>query len=131
MSRIHNFRRVSLSYILFPRGVGVNKKSCRTTVLLAILMALAALLPIENVPFFSPGSAYAQDNWKPEFDSICSKTQDADTLTVQELKELITRCDALKARIEKLEESHRKVALKRLQMCRDLFVFMLQSKETK
>lgn len=109
----------------------MNKKLCRATVLLAIVMAFAAFLPTGNAPFLSPESAHAQDDWRREFDSICSKTQDADTFSPQELKELISRCDELKPRIEKLEESHRKVALKRLKMCRDLFVYVLQSKENK
>lgn len=109
----------------------MKKDLYHTAVTLAIAVAAVAFLPSGHSPFLSPGSAHAQDDWRPEFDSICSKTQDADALTVQELKELITRCDALKPRIEKLDESYRKVALKRLQMCRDLFVFMLQSRENK
>lgn len=107
----------------------MNKELRRTTILLAVVMALAAFLPSGNSPFLSTGSAHAQDDWKPEFDSICSRTQDADTLSIQELKELINRCDGLRPRIEKLEESQRKVALKRLKMCRDLFVYVLNSKE--
>jgi hypothetical protein len=39
----------------------------------------------------------------------------------------IRRCDRLKPRIEKLDESAAKVYLKRLRTCRDLFVFMLES----
>jgi hypothetical protein len=97
--------------------------------MLAIVMASVAQLPTGNAPFLSPGPAHAQDDWRREFDSICAKTQDADTFSPQELKELISRCDALKSRVEKLEESPRKVALKRLQMCKDLFVYILQSKE--
>ena len=107
----------------------MNKELCRATVLLAIVMASVTFPPPGNAPFLSPGSAHAQDDWRVEFDSICAKTQDADTFSLQELKELIGRCDALKPRIEKLEESQRKVALKRLQMCRNLFVYVLQSKE--
>jgi hypothetical protein len=71
--------------------------------------------------------AYAEDNWKTEFDDLCSKTDDSPSLAKDEVKNLIVRCDALKPRIEKLEESPRKVYLKRLQACRDLFVFALES----
>jgi hypothetical protein len=109
----------------------MKKDLHRIAVSLSIAAAAIAFLPSGSLRFFSPGAAHAQEDWRPEFDSICSKTQDADTLTIEELKELINRCDALKPRIEKLEESHRKVALKRLQMCKDLFVFILQSKENK
>ena len=101
----------------------------RTAVILTIVTAAVTFLLIGNAPFFAPAAAQAQDDWKVEFDSICAKTQDADLFSPRELKELISRCDALKPRIEKLDESHRKVALKRLRMCRDLLVYVLQSKE--
>ena len=44
-----------------------------------------------------------------------------------EVRALIERCDRLKPRIEKLEESEAKVYLKRLRMCKDLFVFVLEN----
>src|SRR5512143_2775523 len=68
--------------------------------------------------------AHAQNSpeaWKKEFEAICSKTDDAMTLTKDELKDLVERCEKLKPMIEKLDESQRKVYLKRLQSCRDLF----------
>ena len=78
----------------------------------------------------SSGAAYAQpQNWRSEVDEICSKTQDAAALTSEELKQLIERCDKLKEQIETLDETQRKVFLKRLQMCRDLYMFMLEVKE--
>ena len=107
----------------------MNKDLRRTTVIMAIVMASVMFLLSGDAPFLAPGSAHAQDDWRKEFDDICAKTQEADTFSPQELKELIGRCDALKTRIEKLEESQRKVALKRLQMCRNLFDYVLQSKE--
>jgi len=64
---------------------------------------------------------------KAELDAVCSKTQDSPALTKLEIKSLIERCDRLKPRIEKLDESAAKVYLKRLKMCRDLFAFMLES----
>jgi len=71
--------------------------------------------------------AYAEDEWKAEFDDICGRTSDAMALSKDEVKGLIERCDRLKPRIEKLDESTAKVNLKRLKMCRDLFVFVLES----
>ena len=75
--------------------------------------------------------AFSQETWKSEFEDVCSKTQDAMAFSVAELSELITRCDKLKPVIEKLDESQRKVYLKRLGMCRDLFVYVRESKEKK
>lgn len=77
---------------------------------------------------FSTASLYAQD-WKKEYEEICSKTSDPMALTVDELRELISRCDKLKTVIEALEDdSTKRVYLKRLQMCRDLYQFCLEQK---
>lgn len=78
--------------------------------------------------FSTAPSAYAQNNWKKDFNELCSKTQDAMGFTEGELKELIDRCDRLKPVIDKLDETERKVYRKRLKMCRDLFNFVLESK---
>lgn len=75
------------------------------------------------------GSIYAQDSWKAEFDDICSKTGIAITFTKEELKALVDRCDKLKPTIETLDESQKKVYLKRLKMCRDMFIFAIESKK--
>ena len=69
------------------------------------------------------------DDWKKEFEDICSKTEDSMTLTVTELKQLVERCDKLKPAIEGLDESSRKVFRKRLKLCRDLYDFVLKTKE--
>ena len=86
---------------------------------------------IEKKTFSWCGVVHAQDDWKNEFNDVCSKTQDAMTLSSDELRNLIARCDKLKPLVEKLDETQRKVFLKRLQLCRDLFFFVLESKEKK
>jgi hypothetical protein len=98
----------------------------RTTIWISLMF----FLMIGTGPVYHPRSftAHAQDDWKAEFGDICSKTDDAMALTITEIKSLIERCDKLKPRIEKLDESTAKVYLKRLQMCKDLFVFVLESK---
>ncbi|HEX9020856.1 MAG TPA: hypothetical protein VF903_06305 [Nitrospirota bacterium] len=105
---------------------------------LKILAAVltAASLFVFFTPHFrqglpTPGIAHAQaqDDWRSEFEALCARTQDSAGLPVEELKSLVERCDKLKPRIEKLEESQRKVYLKRLQMCRDLYAFVLESRE--
>ena len=80
---------------------------------------------------FYCGTGHAQEDWKKELDEICSKTENAMAFSVEELRSLVDRCDALKPRIEKLDEPQRKVTLKRLQMCRDLYAFVLEMKEKK
>ncbi len=75
--------------------------------------------------------AYAQDDWKMEFETVCARTQEAAGMSRDELKDLVDRCDKLRPRIEKLDETQRKVYLKRLKMCRDLYAFVLETKEKK
>jgi hypothetical protein len=84
-----------------------------------------------NYGFFRIGLAHAQEDWKKEFDDVCSKTQDAMVLTSDELRSLVDRCDKLKPLVEKLDESQRKVYTKRLRSCRDLYFFVLESREKK
>ena len=78
---------------------------------------------------FGPSTSLAQEEWKAEFDAVCSKTDVAMTLSVGELKDLVAQCVQMKARIEGQEESTRKVYLRRLQMCGDLYKYVLENKE--
>ena len=66
--------------------------------------------------------------WQQEFDQVCGKTQDAMSLTVDELKSLVVRCDTLEPKIEKLDETRRKVYQRRLKQCRGLYAYVLESK---
>src|SRR6185369_13383100 len=59
-----------------------------------------------------------QETWQQEFDAVCSKTTDAMSLSIDELKSLIQRCDTLEPKIEKLDDTRRKVYLRRLKQWR-------------
>jgi hypothetical protein len=96
-----------------------------------ILLLCWFLTAMLELPRDYCGIAYSQEDWRKEFDEICSKTENAMAFSVEEVRSLIDRCDALKPRIEKLEEPQRKVTLKRLQMCRVLYAFVLEMKEKK
>jgi len=50
-------------------------------------------------------------------------------LTKDELKDLVGRCDALVPRLPKLDETRRKVYARRLEQCRGLFAYVLDSKK--
>ncbi len=86
---------------------------------------------------FSVGNlsnAYAQVDWKEEYATVCAKTQNAMTLSSEELKNYIDRCDKLQDRINELGlqgATARKVYAKRLKMCRDLYDFALKYKDQK
>ena len=100
------------------------------------VLGLFVLLSVLSGFFAQPASilncAYAADeSWKSDFEKVCGQTDNAADLTIEELKKTLEKCDALKSRIEALEPTPRKIYLKRLQMCRNLFQFMLESKEKK
>ena len=100
--------------------------------MLASLAAHFAPFPEKGDGYFSPlRSAHGEENWKKEFAEICGNTEDSMKLSQDELKKLIAGCDRLKPAIEALEETPRKVYLKKLQMCRGLLLFVLESKEKK
>ena len=75
----------------------------------------------------APASAEGA-RWKDEFADLCAKTQDAMTLSAAELRALVERCDRLKPALEKLDEPLRKVSGRRLQACRELYQFVLDSR---
>jgi len=104
----------------------------KTTVCFFMLMVWAVLFngypTNQDGGFSKTRSAYAQDDWNKEFEDICSRTQDVMSFSIEELKDLMERCERLKPSIEKLDDTRRRVYLKRLKMCRDLFAFALESK---
>lgn len=93
------------------------------------LVGLSGVGAIGGPPSSASQANPAQESWRKEFDDVCSKTQDAMTFSQEELRDLIRRCDALLPRIEKLNESRKKVYLGRLQKCRGLYAYVLDAKK--
>lgn len=108
-----------------------NKRGNLVITLAMALSVLSGVAVLSDGLFASPAAAIAQDDWKKEFEDICSQTQDSMSFTPEELKGLVSRCDALRPRIEKLDESQKKIYLKRLHMCRDLYAYALEAKAGK
>lgn len=75
------------------------------------------------------GIVTADDDWKKEFETVCCQTDNAMSLTDEQLKEYIERCDRIKPAIEALEPSPRKVYLKRWKLCRELFQYVLDTRK--
>lgn len=88
---------------------------------------LAPAAPAGGVPLARARAA--DDGWRAEFDAVCSNTQDAMALSTEALEALIQRADALKPKIDALDASVRKVYGKRLQLCRDLYAYVLESRK--
>jgi hypothetical protein len=78
--------------------------------------------------FINMQAAYGEDSWRTKFDTACAQSNAAMALSMPELKKLIEQCDRLQKIIEAQEETVRKVYLKRLQLCRNLYVFVLETK---
>jgi hypothetical protein len=87
----------------------------------SILMLIACL-------WLFQAAAWCEESWRADFDDICAKTGDAMALSRPELTQLIGRCATLQKVIETEEPSVRKVYLKRLEMCRNLYAYVLEYK---
>jgi hypothetical protein len=98
--------------------------------LIALLVALGTASALESTARAAETETAraAGTDWKAEFDRVCGQSDNAMNMTVDELKGALARCDALKSAIEGLEATPRKIYLKRLQMCRNLFGYMLESR---
>lgn len=108
----------------------VNRTLANLIALLLLVVALAPCVAAAEKPASGTTAVPAQpaETWQKEFDDICSRTQDAMMFSVDELKALVTRSNALEQQIQKLDETRRKVYLKRLQQCRGLYAYVLESK---
>ncbi len=75
--------------------------------------------------------AVAAENWRQEFETVCAKTDEPMSISVEELKGFLARLDKLQPVVDRLDESTRKVYLRRIRSCRNLYAFVLESKEGK
>jgi len=82
---------------------------------------MLATLALLTIAVHDAHSEEGGDGWRKEFDSICAQTAEVESYSREELGKLVDRCDGLKPQIEQLDESERKVFLRRLQMCRELY----------
>jgi hypothetical protein len=75
------------------------------------------------------GAAGPRADWRTEFEEVCGKTQDAMALPLDGLRSLVERCDRLLPEVEKLADPERRVFLRRLRACRDLYAYVLASRQ--
>lgn len=85
---------------------------------LSALLLLALIQPVRG-----------EEPWQETFEKTCSRSNEAMTLSVEELRALVESCNQLEKVIEKQEPSVRKVYLKRLQLCRNLYAYMLEYRQ--
>jgi hypothetical protein len=64
-----------------------------------------------------------------EFDKICVHTQDAESLSLEKLQELITKADQLQKALEVSNDPKKKLLLFRLSKCRNFFSYVIDLKQ--
>jgi uncharacterized membrane protein len=80
------------------------------------------------VLFSSVAGAYA-GSLQEDFDRLCVYTQEAESLSLEKLQELVTECDQLQKRIEESNDEKKKLLLFRLQKCRNFFAYIIELKQ--
>lgn len=103
-------------------------KNISTGLLLIFLVSFTITADLSGSSLIT--AAFGEEAWKEKLMGLCAKTDIAMTLSPQELKELIAGCEKLQPVIDALGESPRKVYGKRLKMCKDLFIYVLETKGT-
>jgi hypothetical protein len=95
------------------------------TVYTLLILAAAILLsaPLQN------GFCGDPPQWRAEFDETCAYTTDAMALSIPDLQSLIAKCEKLQKTMEQLDETTRKVFLKRILMCKNLYQYVLDAKK--
>ena len=64
-----------------------------------------------------------------EFDRLCVHTQDAESLSLERLQDLVAECDQLQKKIEASDDEKKKLLLFRLKKCRDFLAYVLELKQ--
>lgn len=75
------------------------------------------------------GEIPAEGSWEDEFALVSSKATMAMTLSIEELQGMVERCDSIRPSIEALEETPRKIYLKRLDKTKSLYLFVIETRK--
>ena len=91
---------------------------------LALVRSLVACL----IVIFTSAVVYG-GSLQEEFDALCVHTQDAESLSLERLQELVTECDQLQKKIEASADQKKKLLLFRLKKCRDFLAYIIELKQ--
>lgn len=91
---------------------------------------MKSLVSLSLLLLFFGFTAYASD-WHEEFETLCSQSEKADSMSVEELKTTITRVEALVPVVESSDDAKKKVYLFRLKKCLDFLQYMVELKDSK
>ena len=92
---------------------------------LAASKTITALLIVLASTTFLYGGTLQED-----FDRLCIFTQEAESLSLEKLAQLVAECDQLKKRIEESDYEKKKVLLFRLEKCRNFFAYIIELKQS-
>jgi len=95
----------------------MNKPYFRKGVVLAAISLLLIL---------TASLSFAEDAWLPEFEDICSRTEESSAMNKDELKAMVERCDKLLPQIENSDNPQKRVYLFRLEKCKKLFMYVME-----
>jgi hypothetical protein len=104
-------------------------KNTRVT-LNSIMNSIASLAVATALILSLASAAAAAEAWKTTFEDVCSKVDASQALSIKELETLIERADKLLPEIQKSEDPAKKIYLKRLKSCRNIFEFTIDSKKS-
>jgi hypothetical protein len=93
-----------------------------------LLSALIIYSILISVPLYSQVSD-DHNNLETAFNELCGQAENAETLSVEELTEMIAQCDSLEDKIIHSTHPKKKVLLFRLKKCRNFLNFIIQTKQ--
>lgn len=67
--------------------------------------------------------------WKEDFERLCGYTEEASSLSTDQIQELIQESDRLLKTLETVNEPEKKVYIFRLKKCRNFFEYILDLRE--
>lgn len=69
------------------------------------------------------------EEWKEDFERLCSQTQTAGDMSYDELKVLLEECDTVLETIQALNNPRNKVYIFRLKKCRSFYQYTMDLKD--
>ncbi len=102
----------------------------KTTLLRNTTRHAALIITVCLISMATVAAVSAAEGWKASFDDICGKVQSADSLNNQELTAMIDKADKLVPEIQRSDDPAKKVYLQRLKKCRNLYQFMLETRQS-
>lgn len=93
-------------------------------------MTLLVCFFLLNAPTIS-GASGEYSAIEASFNKLCSQSEKAASLSIEQLTQMIDECDSLSQKLQKSSHPKKKVLLFRVKKCRNFLDFIVQTKNTK